>query len=158
MFEKYHQYSRTHEVAYNNPVRCMDFTCIDKVDEMIRAAEDKLKFIFPEELKCFYKELGCGFMPKVEDDFCVNRFLAPDEILDFYEGNDFYATDERQDYYSPFDGRSLIFYEVDSDVFMTIKLTGSDAGSIYYFDTRVASSVLEFIERMLEKHNYYLDL
>lgn len=158
MFEEYYKYIRKeHEVKSVEDIwkTGMVFFKNDNIEEKIAKAEKELNFTFPQELKAFYKELGYGFLRQNEDRTYNNMFFPPEEIYDFYTGADFYATDERQEYY-PFDGENLIFFEVDCDVFLTMKLKGPDAGSIFYFDDKVASSIKEFIERMKTDYNYYM--
>ncbi|WP_074942385.1 SMI1/KNR4 family protein [Succinivibrio dextrinosolvens] len=160
MFEDYYKYIRKEdEVKSVEDIwkTGMVFFKIDNIDEEIATAEKELNISFPPELKSFYKELGYGFLRQNEDRTYNNLFFPPTEISAFYTGFDFYATDERQEYY-PFDGENLIFFEVDSDVFMTIKMKGPDAGCIFYFDDKVASSIKEFIERMKTDYNYYMKM
>lgn len=90
--------------------------------------------------------------------------MPPAELVDFYLGRDIYEFNEvREDYadshYNLNCGK-LVFFEQDSDFFLTVGLTPDDQGR-YPVDAlgqKIADSVQEFLMKMDKKTNYYFDM
>ena len=115
------------------------------------------EFIFPAELNDFFKEIGYGFVRPDQKDF-INRIMSPSEIMNFLKGLDIYENDERRSYY--LDKNKLPFYEVSEDSLLTIDLQESCCDNkckIYYYNTKIADSLLEFLERMELEADYYIE-
>lgn len=153
MYEKYINCVHRNDEIKKDWGEGLVFFEIDNVENEIKYVEQELNITFPLELKKLYSELGYGFISKFDDCY-FNRFLSPIEIYDFYKGNNEYENDERCEYY-PLDRKNIIFYEVSETVFLTLKL--DDDGGIYYFDDEIAISIPNFIDKMLEQHNYYIN-
>ena len=140
------------------------FYRIDDWYDEVKNTEKELGITIPEELKEIYKELGYGFLCASDDNFCVNRIMPPTELVDFYLGRDIYEFNEvREDYadshYNLNCGK-LVFFEQDSDFFLTVGLTPDDQGR-YPVDAlgqKIADSVQEFLMKMDKKTNYYFDM
>lgn len=119
--------------------------------------EKKLPVRLPQELIDFYKEIGYGFLRCDVNDY-INRFMTPSDIYKFINGIDQYNNDERRTYYR--DPNYLVFYEVSEDACLTLDLDKKNEDGecpIYYFDKRIANSINEFITKMEEQADYYIE-
>lgn len=122
----------------------------------VKKTEEVLGIIIPVELKEIYKELGYGFLCAL-DKACVDRIMPPIDVSDFYLKQDVYEYNEVVDCYALNEGR-MVFFEVDSDLFLTVSLTPNKRKyPVYLNDKLIAKSLQEFLERMDEKTDYYFD-
>ncbi|MGN4929645.1 SMI1/KNR4 family protein [Bacillus cereus group sp. MYBK14-1] len=124
--------------------------------EEIEEAEELLKMKFPKELKDFYKEIGYGFL-EASDRFFFNRFMDPFSVSDFRLREDIYEYNPNIDGVD--DEESLVFFEVTELNFLTIKFKEeNELGQcpIYSSSTKIADSLEEFINKMVENPDYYI--
>lgn len=127
----------------------------------IEEAEKKLRIKFPKELHDFYTEIGYGFARHDMYDihYFSNRIMAPLDILSFITDEDVYKNDERRIDYKDYKNQ-LPFYEVSEVSLLTIDLEESKLDGkckIYYFDDKIANSLLEFLDKMKIKADYYIE-
>jgi antitoxin YxxD len=130
------------------------FYKLDKSD--ILEAEQRLGYNFPLELRGFYTEIGYGFLCNEKKEM-FDRVMDPGSVADFMLCEGMYEGNAEDEYY---DKDFLVFFEVSEVSFIAMDLTKENMTGkcpIYYFDTKIADSLLEFMQKMDEKMDYYLD-
>ncbi len=126
-----------------------------KVDrEDIKNAEKRMLIEFPKELKLFFEEIGYGFFYDKDECF-TDVIMKPQDIADYRcgEGNYYYA--EERDFLKEED---LVFFEVDSNCHIHIKLSGENIGKIYFGNRLIADSLEMFIQVLSENSNFFLNI
>ncbi|MTH53685.1 hypothetical protein GKZ89_09745 [Bacillus mangrovi] len=122
----------------------------------IKEAEKELDLKFPKELVDFYIEVGYGFIKGSE--FNINRIMDPYSVRDFrLRVNDFEFYPDIE-IYDEFENNKLIFFEGSESALMSIELTNKDSNPIYYYDIQIADSLEEFLRKIEENDQYYLEL
>lgn len=125
-------------------------------EEEISQLENELNVRVPKELKELLLEVGYGFISGSE--YNVNRIMDTASIRDFRlrKGDfEFYPDIEIYDEYE--DGK-LIFFEGSESALISIELTESSTSSIFYYDVKIAESLEEFLLKIQEDDNFYLEL
>ena len=125
---------------------------IKEIDELEKA----LKLKVPKVLKDFLLEIGYGFINGSEGN--VNRIMDTDSIRDFRlrKGDfEFYPDIEIYDEYE--EGK-LIFFEGSESALISIELTDNNINNIFYYDIKIANSLDEFLIKIQEDDNYYLEM
>lgn len=121
--------------------------------EEIRTAEERLGFSFPSELSIFYLEVGYGFINK-ENKNTFNRLLDPDTIADITLREGIYEFDPDLDgIYKEED--QLVFYEVNEGVYLTLDRKTVNQSPVYFFETKIADSLEEFMRKIDKDSDYY---
>ncbi|MDS0526595.1 SMI1/KNR4 family protein [Clostridium sp. SHJSY1] len=125
-------------------------------EDEIKEVEDSIKLEIPKELKKFYKEFGYGFISGTEGN--INRIMDPYSIRDFrLRKNDFeYYPDI--EIYDEFEEGKIIFFEGNETTLLSIEISNDDTSNVYYYDTKIASSLKEFLINLQKDDNYYIDL
>lgn len=126
-----------------------------KIEE-INELEKDINLNIPKELKDLLLEVGYGFINGSENN--VNRIMDTDSIRDFRlrKGDfEFYPDIEIYDEYE--EGK-LIFFEGSESVLISIELTDANSSSIFYYDVKIADSLEEFLIKIQEDDNYYLEM
>lgn len=139
-FLKYHNGSKFYPVK------------VEEIDEL----EKKLNLTVPRELKDLLLGIGYGFIKGSENN--VNRIMDTDSIRDFRlrKGDfEFYPDIEIYDEYE--EGK-LIFFEGSESALISIELTDDNSSNIFYYDVKIADSLEEFLIKIQEDDNYYLDM
>lgn len=124
--------------------------------EEINKLGKKLNLTVPRELKDLLLEIGYGFINGSENN--VNRIMDADSIRDFRlrKGDfEFYPDIEIYDEYE--DGK-LIFFEGCESALISIELTEDNLSNIFYYDVKIADSLEEFLMKIQEDDNYYLEM
>ena len=125
-----------------------------KVEE-INELEKKLNLIVPKELKDLLLGIGYGFIKGSENN--VNRIMDTDSIRDFRlrQGDfEFYPDIE---IYDEYENGKLIFFEGSDSALISIELTDDNKSNIFYYDVKIADSLEEFLIKIQEDDNYYLE-
>ena len=126
-------------------------------EQKIQEAEKRMGFNFPKELREFYLEVGYGFLNKEGHTF-FNRLMSPSDLVDFRLREDIYETDpDAEEYDNP---NELVFFNTCEGCYLTIHLNeiGPDNKCpIYHFSEKIADSLEEFIFKMEEEANYYIE-
>jgi len=119
----------------------------DLASDTIRAVEQDI--MIPNDLKVFWEQIGYGFM--FNDSYSIDRFLDPEEYKRINLGLEYYEFDPDSEFFRENYDRT-IFFEVNEGVLLTIdKITEE----IYYFDEKIANSLLDFLKRFdLEGHYF----
>lgn len=121
--------------------------------EEIRTAEERLGFSFPSELSTFYLEVGYGFINK-ENKNTFNRLLDPDTIADITLREGIYEFDPDLDgIYEEED--QFVFYEVNEGVYLTLDRKAVNQSPVYFFETKIAGSLEEFMQKIDQDSDYY---
>ena len=118
-------------------------------------AEERLGFSFPKELREFYLEIGYGFIRGNKS--AINRFLDPATIADITLREDIYEFDPDLDGIYE-DEDKLVFYEVNEGVYLTLDLNETDKSPVFFFDTKIADSLEEFVEKVDQDDQYFADM
>lgn len=122
----------------------------------ILEAENRIKMKFPAGLKDFYTEIGYGFLCN-NDRQGFNRLMDPESVADFRLNEGIYEFNHISELYESED--HLAFFEVNEGTYLTIDLAQTNYKGtcpIYYFDTKIADSLEEFIKRMDETTDYFM--
>lgn len=125
-------------------------------EEEISQLEDELKVRVPKELRELLLEAGYGFINGSENN--VNRIMDTGSIRDFRlrKGDfEFYPDIE---IYDDYENGKLIFFEGSESALLSIELTESSKSSIFYYDVKIADSLVEFLLKIQEDDNFYLEL
>lgn len=124
--------------------------------EEIVEAQERMKLRFPLELESFYKQVGYGFMWN-EDDNMFDRVMDPQSVADFYLCEGMYQTNDYEEHY---ERNFLVFFEVNESSYIALDLSAkNELGKcpVYYLDSKIANSLEEFLSKMDEKLDYYLE-
>ncbi|MFD2923032.1 SMI1/KNR4 family protein [Halobacillus naozhouensis] len=125
-------------------------------DSEINEVEQTLDIKFPNELVNFYLEVGYGFIKGSEHN--INRIMDPYSVRDFrLRVNDFEFYPDIE-IYDEFENNKLIFFEGSESALMSIELNNNNENPIYYYDIQIATSLTDFLRKIDENDNYYLDL
>ncbi|PAF23099.1 hypothetical protein CHH49_00625 [Terribacillus saccharophilus] len=124
--------------------------------EEIEEIERDLNLILPIELRIFYLEVGYGFVNGSE--FNINRIMDPYSIRDFRQRvNDFEFYPDIE-IYDEFEDQKLIFFEANESALLSIDLGKNNENPIYYYDTKIADSLKDFLKKIEEDDTYYYEL
>lgn len=124
-------------------------------DEILEA-ESRLQMSFPEELRDFYKQVGYGFLCNTDKNG-INRIMDPASVADFILGEDIYEFDSDRELY--LDDSKLVFFEISEGTYLTMDLLRANENGqcpIYYFDSKIADTLGEFLKEMNVNTDYYL--
>lgn len=122
--------------------------------EDIKKAEEKMLVEFPKELVAFYEEIGYGFFYD-EDECFIDVLMKPQDVTDFRCGNGDYFYSEEREVLLPED---MVFFEVDSNCHIYIKMSGENKGKIYLGHKEIAENFESFVMNLNEKSNYFFRL
>ncbi|HFU7058603.1 TPA: SMI1/KNR4 family protein [Bacillus cereus] len=119
-------------------------------------AEERLGFAFPNELRNFYLEVGYGFIKGNNVD-AINRIMDPDTIADITLREGIYEFDpDLEGIYEEED--KLVFYEINEGVYLTLDLNTPQQTPVYFFETQIADSLEEFIRKINQDTEYFVDM
>ncbi|EOP68858.1 MULTISPECIES: SMI1/KNR4 family protein [Bacillus] len=119
-------------------------------------AEERLGFAFSNELRNFYLEVGYGFIKGNNVD-AINRIMDPDTIADITLREGIYEFDpDLEGIYEEED--KLVFYEVNEGVYLTLDLNTPQQTPVYFFETQIADSLEEFIRKINQDTEYFVDM
>ena len=124
--------------------------------EEIKKLEDELKLSVPKELREFLLDVGYGFINGSE--YNINRIMDTESIRDFRLRKGDFEFYPDIDIYDEYEEDKLIFFEGSESALISIELTSKNISSIYYYDVKIADSLEEFITRIQEDDNYYLEM
>ncbi|WP_162859577.1 SMI1/KNR4 family protein [Listeria goaensis] len=125
-------------------------------NEEIQDIEKVLNIQLPEQLKKFYQEIGYGFFKSNTEN--TNRLMDPLSVRDFRIRQGDYSGFVDDEMYQDIEETGLVFFEADSDLYLLIGISKEMLGKIYYGDFKIANSLKEFLEKIMEDDNYYIDL
>lgn len=149
MFEYLAEYIEEEEFADSGKKHT--FYRVNKKD--IHDAEEKIKMKFPEELQNFYEEIGYGYFYDKSECF-IDVLMKPMDIADYRCGEGMYVYSEDREFLGD---DALVFFEVDSNCHIHIKISGLDKGKIFFGKTEIASDFYEFVKRISEDSNYFFN-
>lgn len=122
----------------------------------IEEAERTLGLKFPFELRKFLLEVGYGFLQGSE--YNINRIMGPSSITDArLKVNDFELYPDIELYEDLEEGK-LIFFEANESALLLIEISEEQNNAIYYDDIKIADSLEEFLEKVMEDDGYYVGL
>lgn len=124
-------------------------------EEEIIDLEKELHLKVPKELREFYLEVGYGFIKGSGSN--INRIMDTCSIKDFRLRQNDYEFYPDIKIYEEFEADKLIFFEGSETSLISIGLSDSNISKIYYYDVEIASSLGEFLTKIQENDNYYLD-
>lgn len=120
----------------------------------IKKAEQRMSVDIPKEIVLFMEEIGYGFFYDKDECF-TDVLMKPEDIADFRCGEGNYYYSEERDFLKPED---FVFFEVDSNCHIYIKLDGDNKGKIYFGSRMIAETFESFIKRLSVESNYFLGL
>ncbi|KRD93327.1 SMI1/KNR4 family protein [Priestia aryabhattai] len=122
----------------------------------IEGVEGTLGLKLPFELRKFFLEVGYGFLQSSKDN--INRIMGPSSIRDArLKVNDFEFYPDIELYEDLEEGK-LLFFEANESALLLIEISEEQNNAIYYDDTKIADSLEEFLKKVMEDDNYYIDL
>ncbi|MEW4274566.1 MULTISPECIES: SMI1/KNR4 family protein [Priestia] len=122
----------------------------------IEEVEGTLGLKFPFELRKFLLEVGYGFIQGYE--YNINRIMGPSSIRDArLKVNDFEFYPDIELYEDLEEGK-LLFFEANESALLLIEISEEQNNAIYYDDIKIADSLEEFLEKVMENDGYYFDL
>ena len=128
-------------------VRSSDKIRIHPIGENdIEKAEKRMQFLFPEELRCFYSEIGYGFI--MGSKSFANLIMPPDLVAAYVCFDDFYEYVDR----SVYSDEDLPFFNLSDEDFLMLRKDGK----VVYFGTVVADSFMDFLKKELEQPDYFI--
>ncbi|MBC2582763.1 SMI1/KNR4 family protein [Clostridium sp. DJ247] len=114
--------------------------------------------MFPGELRQFYLQVGYGFLCKQDKNF-IDRIMDPSSIADFILGEERYEYDD--EYREMIDmEKEMVFFEVSEGSYLSLDLSKKDENGVcpvLYFQDEVAKSLEDFISKMDEEVDYYIN-
>lgn len=120
----------------------------------IEQVEKELGLTFPNELRQFYLEIGYGFFKGSE--YQINRLMDPGSVRDFRLRADDYEFYPDIEIFDEVEEDKLVFFEGDESTTILIGLGEGESNPIYLFDTLIANSLKEFLEKIMEDDLYYM--
>lgn len=108
-------------------------------------AEKIMGITFPDDLRKFYQEMGYGFVKN--EIRAINRLIDPLSCSDIRMREDIYEYDPDLEMYEIYEENSLIFFEVNEGVYVSI---GLNDGKIYFTDKVIAESLFEFLQKSVD--------
>ena len=147
MFEYLHKY-----ICDSKEEQKESYSFYQISQEEIDEAEQRLGFVFPAQLRLFYEEVGYGFFYDNEGCF-TDVLMKPSDVADYRLGEGNYEYAEERDFFSDED---LVFFEVDADVHIYLKISGKNSGCVYFGKRKIAKSIQEFIIKIYDKSNYFI--
>ncbi len=141
----------------------------DLYEGELEEAENLLGGRFPEQLRVFYKEVGCGtlqkpdIVPKYYKFYGANEILPPLDVVKFskgnliWEGQQHWMAEPTYELLSPGD---LPFFEMyDSSHFLLMKITSDNPNAVWWYDLKIEDSFEKFIWRLYyESPGFYGDI
>ncbi|MTH54548.1 hypothetical protein GKZ89_14180 [Bacillus mangrovi] len=122
----------------------------------IEEVEEALGLKLPSELRDLFIEVGYGFLGESENN--INRLMGPYSLRDArLKVNDFEFYPDI-DAYEDLEETKLIFFEASESALLLIEMGEGKDNSIYYDDIKIANSLEEFLKKMMENDNYYIDI
>lgn len=121
----------------------------------INQQEQRLSVVgyqFPEALKQFWSEIGCGYL--CSNPLADNVLEDPKSLLDIYFSEGEWAQVKTS--FNLFDANELPFFRTVSFNYLTIGLEeGYNLGKIYYNGIEIAPDLSTFISSLLKEPTYY---
>lgn len=110
---------------------------------------------FPEMLKVFWREIGCGYLCSTE--MLDNGLEEPSTILDIYfQEGDWRSVKLACDLLNT---NELPFFHIGSLSYLTIGLEeGVNLGKIYRCGEEIAPNLISFVKCLLHNPTYYAEL
>lgn len=121
--------------------------------EAIRNAESDMGVIIPEDIIQFYLNIGYGFLATREHN--INRFMGPNSVMEFRLGIGQFQNSEEVDILAAKD--KLVFFEINESLYLSIGITRSNKGKIFYYDEVIADDLNDFFGKYLDDEKYFLD-
>lgn len=134
----------------------MDNTFYDVTNSEIDTLENGLHLKLPKELKEFYHINGYGFLRGNN----TNRVMDPLSVIDFRlrrNDYDYFNDNVEMEMFKEYEVDKLVFFEADAFTYISIGISNENEGKIYYYDIKIADSLSEFLLRMKNDENYYLE-
>ena len=123
-------------------------------EKEIEEVESTLGLKFPTDFREFLIEVGYGFLSKSVNN--INRIMGPASIRDArLKVNDFEFYPDIE-VYEELEEDKLIFFEANESALLLIEL-GEKNNSIYYDEIKIADSFEEFLRKIMDDDNYYIN-
>lgn len=124
--------------------------------EEIAELQMSLNRDIPFELYEFWEKVGYGFIGGSE--YNINRIMDPLSVRDFrLRKGDFQFLPDIE-IYDEYEEEKLIFYEASESAYISIEMSDVTENKIYYYDVKIADSLQEFLKKILDDDEYYVDM
>ncbi len=131
-------------------------TFFSVVNEEIGELQRSLNRDIPFELYEFWEKVGYGFIGGSE--YNINRIMDPLSVRDFrLRRGDFQFLPDIE-IYDEYEEEKLIFYEASESAYISIEMSDATENKIYYYDVKIADSLHEFLKKILDDDEYYVDM
>lgn len=118
--------------------------------------ESALEMKLPYDLKEFLLEVGYGFLKKSK--YNINRIMGPFSLRDArLKVNDFEFFPDAEAY-EELKNDKVIFFEANESTLLLMELGDEMNNAIYYDEIKIANSLEEFLRKMMDDDNYYVDM
>lgn len=120
--------------------------------EDIERAERRIGNRFPEQLRCFFSEVGCGFLKASQletsraDFNYINRFLDPDEIADLLLGEDESVLPSEG-----FGDGELPFFEIGDQLYLVMR----EGRVCWPFGDVICDDFITFVTELVNHPRFY---
>jgi hypothetical protein len=150
MFERFKKFVEVH----NGP----NYFASVSEDEIV-AAEEQLGFQFPDQLRQFYLEVGCGFYrlgtkDEKRDPTLVNRIVPPSDIYSIL-----YDEDCEWRPYEGFVTGVVPFFDCGDGTYLVVKSHSANPNAVYWPSGRDSEKVTEsleaFFSQLYERAGFY---
>lgn len=125
-------------------------------NKAISEAEGELGLQFPKELIDFYQKIGCGFFDGSK--YNVNRLMGPYSVRDFRLRQGDFKFYPDIEVYDNYEDNKLIFFESDTYALISIELGNQEKSRIFYYNTKIADSLEEFVERIQQDDSFFVGM
>ena len=119
----------------------------------ITKAQEDLGVIFPKDLRCFYEEIGYGFLNTSAANY--NRIMDPISICEFRLREGQFEDNPELEIYEDYERDKLVFFEVCEGYYLSIGISKRNNGKIYSGGKLIANDLRKFLERYQEDENYF---
>lgn len=125
-------------------------------EKFIEQAESRMGRRFPEQLRTFFEEVGCGNLKASPTDDPkgvfnhFNRFLSPNEVADLFLGED--------EYHRPDDGFRpglMRFFEVNEERFLVVQTTDPEGAVVRSDGTVISKDLVTFTKELAENPSFF---
>lgn len=148
MFEFLEEYVVADEFEDNDKKHTFYPVKEDEIDQLKSNLEREL----PYELVLFYQEIGYGYFYDKDECF-TDLLMNPRQVMEFKLGKGNYEYSEEREH---LDNCDLVFFEIDADLHIYVKLYGKQQGNVFLGKRKIADSIKDFVDKVTQTSNYFL--
>lgn len=123
----------------------------------VKNAEYRVGVQFPNQLRAFFSEIGCGFLKASQTDSArtefnyINRFLDPNEVAELYLGvNEDLSPSEG------FDDGELPFFEIGDQLYLVVRRDGDNDNQVCWpLGEVICDDLVTFVSKLVHDPRFY---